>query len=263
MRKDVYITNDAGSWSVVAADAVERIVDDYRNDDKKFVEAYEAALFAIEGDDSNVVRIVVDEPLTEAEEREWIAVSRWRLKASGGKVLVSGGFDPDCLAEWQTDGETGYVKEIDVPPGDYHLSFYTYLHSMNGAVWQEDFYGKPLLPKLAPWFRRDHAGRSLPTWLLAQLSDEDLDDNDEWKPIVETIKSGRIVIEREPLHWIGYLFHLMPFLPEMELDKPENAWLDSRDGLRVPATFPLGITTDCTSDTEIESRITSWLDRLK
>jgi hypothetical protein len=263
MRKDVYITNDAGSWSVVAADAVERIVDDYRNDDKKFVDAYEAALFAIEGDDSNVVRIVVGESLTEAEDQEWIAVSRWRLKASGGKVLICGGFDPDCLADWQQDGETCYIKEIDVTPGDYHLSFYTYLHSMNGAMWQEDFYGKPLLPKIAPWFRRDHAGRSLPTWLVSHLSDDDLDDGDEWKPLVETVKSGRVVVEREPLHWIGYLFHLTPFLPEMELDRHSDGWFDSKERLRVPAHFPLGIATDCTSDTEIKNRVTSLFDMMK
>jgi hypothetical protein len=264
MRKDVYIINDAGSFSVVAADAVERIVNDNRSNDEAFVEVYEAALFAIEGDDYSVVRVVVNEPLTDVEEREWIARSRWRLKVEDGKVLVSGGFDPDCLAEWQDDGETEIVKEVDVPSGDYQVTFYTYLHSMNGALWLSDFYdkfyNKRFLPKIGPWFRKDHPDKPLPSWIAAKVSDEDLDEDDEWRPMTDSIKSGRLAVEREPVHWIGYLVHLTPFVEGAELDTPEDGWFDPKTGLRAPEKCPLGIPTDCTEDTEIRDRLEQLLE---
>jgi hypothetical protein len=254
MRRDVYIINDAGSWSAIAADAVAKIIDNDREHDELFVQAQEAALFAIEGDDYSVMRIVVDEPLTEPEEAEWIARARWRLKVGDGKVLVSGGFDPRCLADWQEHGEIGYVKEIDVPPGDYQVVFYSYLHSMNGAVWLDDGYdGSPSpFPKLLPWFQMDYPGRSLPTWVASMLA------YDEEISIADAVKSGILTIESQPLHWIGYLVHLIPFAVEMELDTPEGGWFDTRVGLRVPVRCPLGISTNCTEDREVQSRL-KWL----
>jgi len=255
MRKDTYLINDGGSWSVVAEDALDRIIEDSRNDDEKFVSAYEAALFAIEGDDYNVVRVVANEPLTESEDREWVARARWRLKTDSGKIIVSGGFDPDCLADLREDGEIEYSEVINVWPGDYQITFYTYLHSMSGVMWLSDFYGERLLPKPGLWYRRDHGNRPLPSWMAARLSDEDFDEDDEWQPFGESLKSGRIQIEHGPLHWIGYLFHLIPFASDMELDEPEGGWFDSQTGLRVPERFPLGIATDCTKDTEVKSRL--------
>jgi hypothetical protein len=49
--------NDAGSWSAIAADAAAKIINDNREHDQQFVQAHEVALFAIEGDDSSVMRI--------------------------------------------------------------------------------------------------------------------------------------------------------------------------------------------------------------
>jgi hypothetical protein len=263
MRRDVYIVNDGGSFSVVAADAVGRIIEDGREDDELFVNAYEAALFAIEGDDYSVIRVVAGEPLTAAEDAEWVARSRWRIKVGDGKALVCGGFDPDCLAQWQDEGETEYVKEIDVEPGDYQLVFYSYIHSMNGRMWLSDFYesfgGERLLPKLGPWFRKDHPGRALPTWVATELSEENLDEDDEWMPFERAVKSGRVSLEREPLHWIGYLIHLTPFVPGAELDIPEGGWFDPKTGLRSPSPCPLGIATECSEDTEVKRQMARLL----
>ncbi len=247
MRRDVYIINDAGSWSAIAADAAVKIINDAREHDEQFVESHEAALFAIEGDDSNVIRIVVDEALTEPEQAEWIARARWRLKVADGKVLVSGGFDPDCFADWQEHGETGFVKEIDIPPGDYQIVFYSYLHSMNGAVWLDDGYdGSPSpFPKLLSWFQMDYPGRSLPNWVVSMLA------YDREISISDAVKSGILSIENQPLYWIGYLIHLIPFTADMELDPPEGGWFEPRVGLRVPVRCPLGISTNCSENREV------------
>lgn len=251
MRRDVYVVNDAGSWSVVAADAVTDIIADNREHDETFVNAHQAALFQIEGDDYSVIRVVVAEPLTAVEAAEWVGRVRWQLRVKGDKILVSGGFDPDCLAEWQDGGETEYVKAIEVPPGEYQVTLYSYLHSMNGAVWLSKFNTTLPLPKLLPWFQKDHPDRPLPTWILSLLDDDDLPADCGYGSISTAIQSGYLAIEHEPLHWIGYLIHVVPVQPNMELDTPDAGWFDCRKGIRIPDRCPLGITTDCTEDHHI------------
>lgn len=255
MRRDVYIVNDAGSWSVVTAEAVGQIVQDNRNQDEQFVQAFSAALFAIEGDDYSVIRVVANEALTDAEAAEWVGRIQWRINTNDGKILISGGFDPDCLADWQDEGETEYVKQITVPPGDYQVSFYTYLHSMNGAVWLSDRLENPPFPKLLPWFQQDYPGEPLPTWAVTLLEDEDFPDAPS---IAAAVKSGQLPIHHQPVHWIGYLIHLLPFEPGMTLDTPESGWFESRTGLRVPPRCPRGISTDCTDDRQVQSDL-EWL----
>src|SRR6476661_8976129 len=103
MRRDVYIENDSGGFSVLAADAVEAIIEDRRSDDFQFVAGHKAMLLELYGDDSLPVRIVVDEPLTADEEAEWLARASWRIDTSDGHMLVMGGFDPDVLSWWNED----------------------------------------------------------------------------------------------------------------------------------------------------------------
>ncbi|MBL1175524.1 hypothetical protein [Pantanalinema sp. GBBB05] len=256
MRRDVYIVNDAGGWSVVAAGALDEIIQDDRNQDDQFVQAFSAALFGIEGDDYSVVRIVANEPLTEAETAEWVGRVQWRINTNDGKILISSGFDPDCLAEWQEQGETEYVKEITVPPGDYQVSFYTYLHSMNGAIWLSDFCKDLPFPKLLPWFQQDHPGEPLPTWAVTMLDDEDFPDAPS---ISAAIKSGQLAIHHQPVHWIGYLIHVLPFESGMTLDTPEFGWFETRRWVRVPATCPLGIVTDCPDDRQTQRDLDNLL----
>jgi hypothetical protein len=259
MRRDVYIVNDAGSWSVVAAEAVEPIIQDNRTQDEQFVQAFSAALFSIEGDDYSVIRIVANESLAEAEAAEWVGRIQWRINTNDGKILISGGFDPDCLADWQEQGETEYVKQIMLPPGEYQVSFYTYLHSMNGAVWlgDSDISENLRFPKLLPWFQQDYPGEPLPTWVATLLEDEDFPNASS---IAAAVKSGQLPIHHHPVHWIGYLIHLLPFEPGIVLDTPELGWFDARTNLRVPPKCPLGIPTDCTDDRQVQSNL-DWLLR--
>jgi len=259
MRRDVYIQNDAGSWSIVVSEAVDQIIQDNRNQDDQFVQAFSAALFLIEGDDYSVIRIVANESLTDVEAAEWVGRIQWRIKTRDGNILISSGFDPDSLAEWQGEGETGYVKQITVPPGDYQVSFYTYLHSMNGTVWlnYRSYRPEKPFPKLLSWFQQDYPDEPLPTWVVTQLEDDDFPDAPS---IAAAVQSGQLAIHHQPVHWIGYLIHLLPFEPEMSLDTPESGWFPTDMGLRVPIKCPLGIPTDCTDDHQVQSDL-EWLFR--
>ena len=70
MRRDVYIDNDSGGFSVIAASAADAIIADDRSDDVQFASAHQVLLQMLYGDDAMPVRIVVDEPLTVEEEAQ-------------------------------------------------------------------------------------------------------------------------------------------------------------------------------------------------
>ena len=138
MRRDVHIQNDSGGFSVLAADAVDAIIEDQRADDASFVVAHKAMLIELVGDDSMPIRIVVDEPLTDDEEAQWLARSSWRLDTSDGRLLAMGGFDPDVLASWKDDAgehEDGSgVAAFTAAPGSWRVDVYAHVGSMNGRA---------------------------------------------------------------------------------------------------------------------------------
>ena len=101
-------------------------------------------------------RVVVDEALTEAEQTEWISRVRWPLRVKCGKLLISGGFDPDTIADLAED-ESSFIA---VPPGDYVAEILTYLDTMNGRVFRGNWGEDGLL---GAWFRRDYPDRPFPT----------------------------------------------------------------------------------------------------
>jgi hypothetical protein len=80
------------------------------------------------------------------------------------------------------------------------------------------------------------------------------------RSIAEVVKSGELPIQQEPVYWVGYLIHLIPFASEMQLDSPEAGWFDPRTGLRRPIKCPLGISTDCTEDRQIQRTLQGLLE---
>jgi len=249
MRKDVFVENDSGGMSLLSSSVLERVIDDGRENDQAFVEAHEAILSSLVGDDSFIARVVAGEPLTKDEQEQWITHYRWALKVPCGKLIVSGGFDPDMLGTWLEEGSSDAVQAVEVPPGHYLVDVYAYLHTMNGRVLLEQEWDE----KLGVWFRRDHPGRTFPSWVageLAMYNSEDPGHEAEWRELEASVASGALKVETSPLDWVGFLFHLQPFDASAELTPPEEeAWFSANQGLRRPAQFPLGISSD-TKDSE-------------
>ncbi len=259
MREDVYIENDSGGMSLLSSSVLEEVIDDARDNDGGFVNNHEAILASLVGDDSFIARVVVGEPLTADEQEQWITHYRWALKVPCGKLLVCGGFDPDVLGEWLERGDHTGVRKVEIPKGHYVVDAYAYLHSMNGRVileqeWQEN---------LGAWFRRDHPGRAFPAWVageLAMFNEEDPGHEKEWRDLASSVRAGALTIETQPLDWIGFLFHLQPFDPNVELTPPEeDSWFGAGQGLRRPARFPLGIPSDA-EDPEYRAALRDLLE---
>jgi len=241
MRKDVYVQNDSGAYSLLSSSVLERVIDDGRENDGAFLKAHEAVLGSLVGDDSFVARVVVGESLSSDESSQWIARYRWALKVPCGKLLVCGGYDPDVLGDWVENAKSDGVGVVEVPPGHYLVDVYTYLHSMNGRVILEQMWDT----KLGAWFRKDHPGRAFPSWVageLAMFNEEDPGHEKEWEKLQKSVERGTLKVETDPLDWVTFLFHLQPFDPKAALTEPEEGdWFGAGQGLRKPDRFPLGV----------------------
>jgi len=251
VRHDIFVENDSGGFSLLSAGVVDRVVAEGRKDDLGFVKAHEAILVQLVGDDSFIVRVVVGGALTPPEAEEWIARIRWPLQVSGGKLLVCGGFDPRSLAEWRETGDESSTREVAVPDGKYLADIYTFLHTMNGRVFLEEEWNE----KLGAWFRRDHKKRAFPSWVAGELARSPEDDSGHekaWKKLAESVKKRMLVIETEPLDWVGFLVHLQPFDAAAALSEPgRDGWFAETTGLRRPERCPLGIAAVGARDDEV------------
>jgi hypothetical protein len=239
MRKDVYIQNDSGAYCILSSAVLPRVVEDQRENDAQFVEAHEVVLLSLVGDDSFVARVVVGEELTAQEQNDWIARICWPLKVPCGKLVVSGGYDPDVLAEI-LNGDSSTV--VDVPPGEYVAEVLTYLNTMNGRVHREQWGDAG---KVGSWFRAEHPGKPFSSWVAAELvrdPEEDPGHEAEWRDLRGSFAGGKLKIQLDPISWVGVVIHLKPRTANDELSEPGPDGFFSDDaGLRRPAHFPLGI----------------------
>jgi len=241
MRRDVYIENDSGGFSVLAADAVDAIIEDQRSDDFQFVAGHKALLLELYGDDSLPVRIVVDEPLTSDEEVQWLARASWRIDTTDGRMLVMGGFDPDVLSWWKDaggDGDGRGIGAFSTAPGSWHVDVYAHVGSMNGRAILDENAERP-----GTAFRRSHPGRPFPLWLAKMLQfsgDDDPGFESLWQDVKGSIAAGTLDVDVEGPDPIGFLVHVMP-LAESKLTEPESGWFDREANARMPAVFPVGL----------------------
>lgn len=145
MRRDVYIQNDSDGLSVVTGAAVNAVIEDRREDDEGFVRRHEALLLVLCGDDSMAVRLVVDEPLTEEEESQWLARATNWLTVTDGRVLLMGGLDPRLLEDWRSEyaphGSTPEIAVVPVPNGTWQVDVYTHVGCANGGYVLEEHSG--------------------------------------------------------------------------------------------------------------------------
>lgn len=242
MRRDVYIENDSGGLSVIAAAAAGAIIDDGRADDMRFVDGHQALLLELYGDDSLPVRIVVDEPLTPGEQAQWLARASWRIDAPDGRLLVMGGFDPDVLGWWRDeqapDGDGRGVAVVRARPGSWRVDVYAHVGSMNGRAILDEA-GEPV----GAFLRRSHPGHPVPLWLAHQLEfagDGDPGHEEDWRDVCASIAAGRLDVDTTCASVVGFLVHLTPF-EGPPLPAPEYGWFDREAGRRIPDDFPLGL----------------------
>jgi hypothetical protein len=254
MRRDVFIQNDSGGFSVLAADAVDEIIDDGRSDDMRFVAAYKALLLELYGDDSMPVRIVVDEPLAPDEEAQWLARAGWRIDTTDGRLLVMGGFDPDVLADWRKDDDGGdawggMVAAVTAKPGSWHVDVYAHVGSMNGRQILSESGTAP-----GAAFRRSHPGRAMPLWLARMLqfsSEEDPGFENAWSDVKASMQAGTLAIDTDSGDAIGFLVHVTRANGSTG-KPPENGWFGRDENSRVPGVFPVGIAAEV-PDPELRS----------
>jgi hypothetical protein len=242
MRQDVHIENDSGGFSILSSSVVDRVIEDGRENDMDFVQGHEVILMSMAGDDTPTARVVVGEPLSAAEEAEWIARVRRRLKIPCGRLILAGGFDPDCLAEARDSdwADGGLVRVVEVPPGEYLVDVYTHLPTMTAR-----FLRKEWDEKIGEWFRREHPGGTYPLWLAGELKwspEEDPGHEDEWRNLKASTGAGKVKIAREPFHWVGYVVHLQSLDEEAALTPPDGSgWSEMDSGLRKPDRMPAGL----------------------
>jgi hypothetical protein len=244
MRRDVYIENDSGGFSVLAADAVDAIIVDARDDDMQFVAGHKAMLLELYGDDSLPIRIVVDEPLTADEEAQWLARASWRIDTTDGRLLAMGGFDPDVLSWWKEaggDGDGRGVAAFSAAPGSWRVDIYAHVGSMNGRAILGESTEKP-----GTAFRRSHPGRAFPLWLTAMLQFSGEDDpgfESLWGNVKGSMDAHDLVVDTDGADPIGLLVHVTP-LTDDELAEPDDGWIARDANQRIPSVFPVGLASN-------------------
>jgi hypothetical protein len=254
MRRDVFIENDSGGFSVLAGDAVDAIIEDQRSDDMQFVTGFKALLLELYGDDSMPVRIVVDEPLRRNEEEQWLARASWRIDATDGRLIIMGGFDPDVLASWKEEtagtGDARGVAVADVPNGPLRVDVYAHVGSMNGRQILSEGKTKP-----GAAFRQGHPGQPFPLWLAQLLeysSEDDPGYEDAWSDLRSSMSEGTLAIDTDSPSVIGLLVHIRAG-DHNPGEAPEGGWFARDLNARIPATFPIGIGS-LVEDPAIESQ---------
>src|SRR5262249_6087753 len=134
MRTDLYIYNEATGWTLTSASLNGRGDHPIEMEDEAdwLREVRRGTFVPVTRvqDDPLVVRVVVEEELTEQEAEEWTDHFAWKLAVPDGKLLVCGGAE----YLWEADLESGadYLQTLDVAPGTYRVDVYTQLAGVNG-----------------------------------------------------------------------------------------------------------------------------------
>lgn len=163
MREDVLLYNEANAFVVAAGDLAGTAPFSREPEAECFAKGIaKAAFLPIElvQDDPQVLRIVVDEPLSEDEAGEWVARVESALDLNCGELVIAGGTDYvyDHDRSWME--ENGAIFRLKVEPGRYRLTVDTHLPGTNGwsaAGLTEGAAG--------PYWRRTRPGEEMPGWL--------------------------------------------------------------------------------------------------
>lgn len=182
MRQDIIdLYNDASSFSIytLGLNGKERqaVSDNLR-------ESTESGLImrlGLVGDNTFTMRILVDEPLSETEETEWVGKIEWMLDVADGKLAIEGGFasvnfEPEGIQDMIDDD---VLRVVDVLQGKYRVTVYTMITNINGT----ECLGVVDDEAIGTYFRRTRPDTVFPDWLkyhMVDWSDEDPGYEDEW-----------------------------------------------------------------------------------
>jgi len=162
-RLDVKIYNESTALVVSNAQVRESFeqCDDESEGFRQAIDERQLIAVELDQDDSFVARVVFGS-LSSKEKAEWIGHGSRRLKISDGRLVVAGG--PSYVSE---GFENEFFAMFDVPPGEYFITIYHHLPSMNCFRITH----LPEWTSLLHWFKRTRPKRKrLPDW-LAVLAD--------------------------------------------------------------------------------------------
>src|SRR5262249_45032112 len=132
MRGDYYVYNEAGGW-VITSEGLNgsKPIEDQRAWGRELKRGTFVPITLVQ-DDELVIRVVVDEPLSEQEAEEWIDRFSCTLRVPDGRLMLVGG--SEYLEEPDPAEHEDYVRRVEVPPGDYRVTVYSHLLGVNGLL---------------------------------------------------------------------------------------------------------------------------------
>lgn len=244
IRRDVYVYNESTGFVVtsvgLAAGARGDDVDLGAPGDKAWKKVVQAGLVLpveLVQDDPVVVRVIVDEDLTDDEEAEWVGRLEAKLDLPDGKLALCGGTE---LLEEGLESAEDYLQVLDVPAGTYGATLLAQLPGLNG----EHLFGRAAGKRkkaeaLGAYFRRTRGKKKFPAWLQAwcvAYPEKDPGHEREWKERARP-EDGREVLD--------FVLHLKPLRPRQKAEAPKvgkDGWvgLDAWE-VRAPELCPLGL----------------------
>ncbi|WP_148593653.1 hypothetical protein [Aquisphaera giovannonii] len=235
-RIDIEVQNEATGFMISSRGLCGRDFSGIDNGDEAWAEAVRDGIILpveLAQDEAFWVRVLLDQPLSNQEDAEWIGCTRHRLRVPDGKLEITGG-GPDFL--WDDDSEQ-YTRTLDIPPGDYLAELYTYLQGINGVYTLEKAVDAE---PLGAYFRRTRPHIPFPLWLRNECAaDPDVDPGHqaEWNDVELDYMS-----DQPP--YLSFLLRLSPFVDAPEPARLEQGWVAAGQGARRPSKCPLGLVAE-------------------
>src|SRR5262245_40171978 len=185
IRRDIYVYNEATGMMITSMDMAGVAIDNGAPEWNEAIADAKMIPISLFQDDTFVVRVVAGEPLNDQESDEWVARLEWPLEIKGGKLAITGGavlvyeeYDPDERYY------LSFIRTVDVPPGRYRVTVYSYVPGINGRAaldYLAGGYGEA--EQLGAWYRRSYPGEAFPDWLhnwCVSYHSADPGHEDEW-----------------------------------------------------------------------------------
>ncbi len=230
-KLDVFLANEAcvfvlTSERFLSAVAAGELAIDWEVD----VQAGRFAPVELVEDRPFTVRVRLDE-LSEEEQSQWVGRFSTRLSLPDGRLALCPG--NDCFE----NGLLADMPVVEVPAGDYRLTFFIFANSPNGEEYLES---AGCEQPLGTYMRQTRPGEDFPVWLKAlcvDLEDTDPGHEEEWARFAESFE------ESEVPENVDFLVQLVP------LERCEAPEIPERVGgnfsfcgeARIPERFPLGV----------------------